>query len=401
MNSAVLQKFALIDQHWEEWKAQPETPDEKSMKPWQREMKRLDGVIAAKLKEVQAATAAAGATPSAAPSPAPAEVTRLVKELRDLIGLWQASVQKSSASRWGNIDPKDPARKRTLTRRDFEEARERQREQIDYQDRIAKLLAEAQSQGIDVSGANKEARLLRPKFWRRMQEVDAIRLKQRKLIDQHFAEWLRSPETVNAKSKPWQREIDRLEEEQEAGERQFTALTETTPVTAAPSVAPTTPPPAPRAPSPPANNFDQLALQTHMLPAVADYATALKRLQATRWIKSPDANSYHPQKITRADLHDAGEKLRELIAAIDKLRKDLDAQTLPVPAAEKEYWRIKRETSIAFQQLTRLLEDNWNEWHVSGIEPKTGEAKPWQKEALRLQTEIDKLKQIDQTSILL
>ena len=164
---------------------------------------------------------------------------------------------------------------------------------------------------------------------------------------------------------------------------------------------PVTPTPARRAPSPPANNFDELALKTHMLPAVGDYVTALKRVQGTRWVKSPDANSYHPQKITRADLHDANEKLRELIAAIDKLRTDLDAQTLPLPAAEKEYWRIKRETSGAFQQLTRLLEDNWNEWHVSGIQPKAGEAKPWQKEALRLQTEIDRLKQIEQTSILL
>ena len=164
---------------------------------------------------------------------------------------------------------------------------------------------------------------------------------------------------------------------------------------ATPSAAPS------RAPSPPGNNFDELALQANMLPAVADYATALKRLQATRWIKSPDANSYHPQKITRADLHDAGEKLRELLAAIDKLRTDLDAQTVPVPAAEKDFWRIKHETSIAFQKLTKLLEDNWNEWHVSGIEPKTGEARPWQKEALRLQGEVDKLKQTDQTSILL
>jgi hypothetical protein len=169
----------------------------------------------------------------------------------------------------------------------------------------------------------------------------------------------------------------------------------------APSVTPTKPAPAPRAPSPPANNMDALVLQTHMLPAVGDYVTALKRLQATRWIKSPDANSYHPQKITQADLHEAGEKLRDLIAAIDKVRSDLDAQTLPVPAAEKEYWRVKRETSGAFQQLTKLLEDNWKEWHLSGIQPRTGEAKPWQKEALRLQGEIDKLKQSDQTSILL
>jgi hypothetical protein len=147
--------------------------------------------------------------------------------------------------------------------------------------------------------------------------------------------------------------------------------------------------------------MSRLILKTRLLPAVADYHRALGRLQATRWVKSPDANSYHPQKITQADLHDANEKLGELIAAIDKLRADLEAATEPVPASEKEYWRIKRETSGVFQQLTRLLEDNWKEWHVSGIQPKTGEPKAWQKEAVRLQTEIDKLKQIDQTSILL
>ena len=78
-----------------------------------------------------------------------------------------------------------------------------------------------------------------------------------------------------------------------------------------------------------------------------------------------------------------------------------NAQTLPVPGSEKEYLRVKRETSVAFQQLTKLLEDNWKEWHVAGIQPKAGEPKPWQKEALRLQGEIDKLKRIDQTSILL
>ena len=158
--------------------------------------------------------------------------------------------------------------------------------------------------------------------------------------------------------------------------------------------------PAPAA-SPSGSHMDQLILKTSLLAAVAAYTQSLARVRETRWVKSPNANAYHPQKITRADLHDANEKLRDLIASIDRLRTDLDAVTVPVPAAEKEYWRLKRETSLAFQQLTRLLEENWKEWHVSGIEPKTGETKPWQKEAIRLQGEIDKLKQNEQTSILL
>jgi hypothetical protein len=163
---------------------------------------------------------------------------------------------------------------------------------------------------------------------------------------------------------------------------------------------PTTQKPA-APPSPPGKSMDELVLKTHLLSAIADYERALSRLQQTRWIKSPDANAYHPQKITRADLHDANEKLREFIAAVDKVIADLNAVTVPVPANEKEYWRIKRETSVAFQQLTKLLEDNWKEWHVSGIQPKTGEAKPWQKEALRLQGEIDKLKEMKISSMLL
>ena len=93
--------------------------------------------------------------------------------------------------------------------------------------------------------------------------------------------------------------------------------------------------------------------------------------------------------------------MRKLIATVDKLRVDLDAQTLSVPAAEKEFWRIKHEASVAFQQLTGILEENWKEWHVTGIQPKTGEPKPWQKDALRLQGEIDKVKEMKISSMLL
>ena len=221
-----------------------------------------------------------------------------------------------------------------------------------------------------------------------MEQLGKAALEKFAWIDQHWDEWKAQPEAPDEKSmKPWQRELKRLDDVISAKMKEVRAATDATAAT-------------PSATSPPSNNFDQFTFGTRMQPAVEDYVIALKRVQATRWIKSPNANSYHPQKITRADLHDANEKLRDLIAAIDKLRADLASVTEPVPAAEKEYWRIKRETSVAFQQLTRLLEENWKEWHVSGIEPKTGEPKPWQKEAIRLQGEIDKLKKTDLTSIL-
>jgi hypothetical protein len=394
--TASSEKLAVVDQNWDEYVAHPIPDAESDLKPWQREVRRLDAVAAAASKEMEAIL-----RPSAAPSPAVAEVTGLTKELRDLIASWNTAMEKSAATRWAKSDFEDPAQKKTLTRRDLEEAVELSRVAAGFEERIVKLLAQAKAQGIDVSAATKDAVLLRPEFWHGFQDVDALRLKYRKLADQHWDEWLTAPEAIDAKSKPWQREMKRLDDEMEAVRKRMKALVESMQVAAAPSVPPTKPTPAPPAPSPPASTMSRLILKTRLLSAVADYNRALGRLQATRWVKSPDANSYHPQKITQADLHDAGEKLAELIAAIDKLRADLEAATEPVPASEKEYWRIKRETSGVFQQLTRLLEDNWKEWHVSGIQPKTGEAKPWQKEALRLQTEIDKLKQIDQTSILL
>ena len=189
--------FVQIDQHWDEWKAQPKVLDEKTMKPWQQEMKRLDAVRLAASKEMQAAM-----NPSAAPSPSPAEVTGLAKELRDLIGLWQASVEKSGTMRWYQIDRKDAAQKRTLTRRDFEESGESRRERGVYQERIIKVLAQARAQGIDVSASTTEAHLCRPEFWQMIQERDALGVKYRKLIDQHWDEWLTAPEPVDEKSKP-------------------------------------------------------------------------------------------------------------------------------------------------------------------------------------------------------
>ena len=323
---------------------------------------------------------------------------------------------KVSTLRWMTLK-KDPATKRTRTRQDLGEIRELYSQMSELVGRALKLLAEADAKGIDLSTDQSEKYLGRPDFWRAMQRTYHATSANFDLFDQHWDEWMAEVDPRDEKNlKPWQRERDRNDE------AIATALKQAREAIAAPvSPAPAPSPPganlkqllkqadafmaAPATPAPAASpsdsHMDQLILKTHLLAAVAEYRQSLARLRETRWVKSPNANAYHPQNITRADLHDANEKLRALIASIDRLRADLDAVTVPVPAAEKEYWRLKRETSLAFQQLTGLLEENWKEWHVSGIEPKTSETKPWQKEAGRLQGEVDKLKQIEQTSILL
>ena len=150
------------------------------------------------------------------------------------------------------------------------------------------------------------------------------------------------------------------------------------------------------------NHANKLVLKVKVSQAISNYKQASERSRQNRWIKSLEHSAYDPQKITRADLHDANEKLRELIGSIDRVIADLNAVTaVPVPDSEREYWQVAREHALLLQQLTTLLEENWKEWHVSGIQPKTGEAKPWQKEADQLHGEIDKLNQTKLSSTLL
>ena len=409
--SAAYDYMGVIDQHWDEWLANPFPDDETDLKAWQVDMLRLAGVTATRAKQFKALLES-----KSPPSAASSDAAALSKQLQEYVESLGKLNAKAMTLRWMTLK-EDPATKRTRTRQDLREMRELYSQMRELVGRALKLLAEADSKGIDLSADQSEKYLGRPDFWRAMQRAYDATSENFALFDQNWDEWMAEVAPRDEKDlKPRQRERDRLNQVIAAALKQAKESA-AAPVTPAPApsppgsnikqllkqaetfmAAPATPAPAP---SLPGSHMDQLILKTSLLAAVAEYRESLARLRETRWVKSPNANAYHPQKITRADLHDANEKLRALIASIDRLRRDLDAVTVPVPAAEKEYWRLKRETSLAFQQLTGLLEENWKEWHVSGIEPKTGEIKSWQKEAGRLQGEVDKLKQIEQTSILL
>jgi hypothetical protein len=375
--------LGLIEQHWDEWLANPFPTGQSDLKPWQLEVQRL--IDAARVSARQAQALSKGADLKSVTGN---DAAALGKQLQEFIDRAEKLNDRVSAARWITLQ-KNPTAGRTPTRQDLQDIRGLFSQYRECADGAMKVIAQAESKGIDLTAFQAEKAFARLQVWSVLQQLYEAALENLALIEQHWDEWITQLEVPNEKNmKPWQREMKRLNGVVSAKSKELEAAAD---------VAAATPTAAPlRAPG---NDFELLA--GLMLPAVVHYKIALEELQATRWIKSPDANAYHPRKITAADLHDANDKLRKLIATIDKLRKDLDAQTVAVPAAEKEFWRIKHDTNLAFGQLTRLLEDNWKEWHVSGIQPKTGEARPWQKEALRLQGEIDKLKQNEQTSILL
>ena len=110
-------------------------------------------------------------------------------------------------------------------------------------------------------------------------------------------------------------------------------------------------------------------------------------LNMTRWMQLRRSASGYKQ-ISREDLRDFDAKAQNMLASIDHVLGYL-------PVSDQEPWRVRRALMSACSEQARLFDANWNDWHASGVKPKKGEAKPWQKEAMRLQSEIDTVEKRD------
>ena len=126
-------------------------------------------------------------------------------------------------------------------------------------------------------------------------------------------------------------------------------------------------------------NLRQVTLEAHL----QFYKIHSNLLNMTRWMQVQSSVSGY-KRITREDLRDFDWKARNVLDAIDQVLGYL-------PVSDQEPWRVRRALVSARSEQARLFEANWNEWHASGVKPKKGEAKPWQKEAIRLQSEIDEV----------
>ena len=130
-------------------------------------------------------------------------------------------------------------------------------------------------------------------------------------------------------------------------------------------------------------NLRQVTLEAHL----QFYKIHSNLLNMTRWMQVQSSVSGY-KRITREDLRDFDWKARNVLDSIDQVLGYL-------PVSDQEPWRVRRALVSARSEQARLFEANWNEWHASGVKPKKGEAKPRQKEAIRLQSEIDALQKQD------
>jgi hypothetical protein len=136
----------------------------------------------------------------------------LPKELRDLIDQNTELVRQFDQSHYGQI--KNPRQLRSLSRQDFQDARAIFAKLSDCQQRIINSLEQAESQHIDISSVTTDRILLNPEVWRAQHQIYSSLYQQAALVEQNYDEWVAHPMPDNdSESKPWQRELRRLQKE--------------------------------------------------------------------------------------------------------------------------------------------------------------------------------------------
>jgi hypothetical protein len=280
---------------------------------------------------------------------------------------------------WFQLARWESTKMRTLPRSDLREVRVVLGQLRDSTEKILKVLAQAESEKVDLfPSVLPDPALTRPEFWRaEAKEFKAVDDKFG-VIDQNWDDWVSHPFPENENElKPWQREVRRLDDEVAAAARQASVLAaaardQAQSLLKTPTVAPG-----------PVVNVNQITLKAHL----SVYKAYSDQLNGTRWMQVRLSASGYKQ-ISREDLREFDDMTRNVLASIDQVLGDL-------PASQQEPWRVRRALVSACSEQARLFEANWNEWHTSGVKPKEREAKPWQKEAMRLQSEIDAVEKRD------
>jgi len=148
----------------------------------------------------------------------------LQKELRDLINQNTELVQQLGESHYGQI--KNQRQLRSLSRRDFQDARALFAKLSDCQQRIINSLEQAESQHIDVSSVSTDRILLNPGVWRAQHQIYSSLYQQAGLVEQNYDEWVARPMPDNdSELKPWQHELRRLQKEMVAAQERGKAIT--------------------------------------------------------------------------------------------------------------------------------------------------------------------------------
>lgn len=154
------------------------------------------------------------------------EAPGLRKQLHGLINSANKAGEKIQPNRCVQaVIKRDPAEVRKLTRQDFEEVRNGQRELRDYIERILDVFAQAESKGISLPTERSVGGATKVETWRAALEASKAGNEEFGLIEQHWDEWVADPfPAAESDLKPWRREVNRLSDVAAAASQKFEAL---------------------------------------------------------------------------------------------------------------------------------------------------------------------------------
>ncbi len=123
--------------------------------------------------------------------------------------------------------------------------------------------------------------------------------------------------------------------------------------------------------------------------------------ESTQWVQTPNTNAFYPAGISRQDLRDYQQAMRNMITSVDDVLtklNDLDAANVPMPSVVREIWKTKRQFYTAALEQASLLEANWSEWSPNGFTETDPALKPWQRQVLQLQEELVRSLAVEKSS---
>ncbi len=137
----------------------------------------------------------------------------------------------------------------------------------------------------------------------------------------------------------------------------------------------------------PTASFMAFGLRMQFESAVREHDRLNEVAARTRWMQSPGTTPTSPAGISRQDLRDYQDAVRNLVSACDRVLKQLpNSNGVQKPSAGdlRELWQTQRRAYSEVLEQVNLIEENWSEWYPNGFDPKDPNLKPWQKKVLEL-----------------
>ena len=235
----------IIGENWDEWRSIESFPPEAEQKPWQKEIRQLQGELASAKKELEELIGSSEATttaPKPTPDPQKVEFARLQKELKVVHATFKSGWEKLLGTRWARTESEDPTegrnysyaavlagaipKLRKLSREDLSEFRQAQRALLDSYDQALKLFEESRTKGYDAfnPGDNAGGWYRNLPTWQAAYHAHSIAYAQSELVEQNWEEWKRQGPKPKGKQKPWQQKAQQLQLEFDAALKAMDAL---------------------------------------------------------------------------------------------------------------------------------------------------------------------------------